>query len=464
LFKTEQFIKNIDKALESIEQRVIVERSTENWKVEYKNGIEQFSNHTLAKQRAAYYRWKSIENADKLLIEFESNFQKQGGRVIWAPEAEDALKEIEYILNKYEQSSIIKSKSSICDEIELNEFLTEKKHIFEESEIGNYIQHISHEKNFHPIHASMHQSKEYIGRLFNNKLSTPLRAQHTVLTDTFAEHIRDFSSNARIAITGANFLIADSGSIAFTEDEGNINFISTNSQVLIVVAGIDKVLSNLNDLDILWPILSGHSKGKNSTSYQTLISGPAGTAEEGPNEIYLVLVDNGRSYMLSIPEQRQALHCINCGACHQVCPVFNMIGGQAYDTVKTGPIGIISNSLLDTKNKDLKSQAFSSPLCGKCNEVCPVNIDLKSLLPSVRNLNNMQDASIQEKYGWISWKKMMLKRKRMNQNNSLKGFMLKTMYKRYWGDQREFPNHSERSFNQLWIDINGTENDEDKII
>lgn len=441
----------------------VLERAFDQWKSEYTASKDQFSFFELAKERASYFRWRSIENADKLLIEFESNFQKQGGRVIWAPEANDALNEIEYIINKHQQSKILKSKSNICEEIGLSNFLKSKKYQYEESNLGNYIQSLSEEKSFHPISPAMHQSKEYIGRLFHNKMGTPFRAHPSLITEAFADYINETLADTKITITGANFLISDTGSIALSENEGNINLITSIPQVVIIVAGIDKILSSVNDLDVLWPMLSSHETGERLSAYNTLLSGPTGTGEDGPNEVYLILLDNGRSNQLAHAEQRQAMHCIGCGACHQVCPVYKRIGGQSYETAITGPIGLVSNSLLDS-NRELKSQVYASPACGKCNEVCPVNIDLAHLISSVRNVQNLNDATIQEKYGWLSWKKMMLKRKRMNQNNALKSFMLKTMHKRNWGDQREFPEFSERSFNQLWIDIKGIDEGEDKII
>ncbi|MBI3233362.1 MAG: lactate utilization protein [Bacteroidetes bacterium] len=403
MYRTNQFVKNIEKALSSFDNKPNIDRSIDHWHTQFNKSTNQFSYFELAKERAAFYRWKSIENSEKLLIEFESNFQKQGGRIIWAPDAKDALNEIEYILNKY------------------------------------------------------------LGRLFHNKLGTPFRSHPSMIVEAYTDHLQSNITEPAVGITSANFIVADTGSIAYSENEGNINFITSHTDVLIVLVGIDKIIANLNDLDILWPILSNHTTGEKNYAFNTLISGPAGTGEEGPKDIYIILLDNGRSNLMAHANERESLNCIDCGACHRVCPIFTKIGGYSYETEKTGPIGLITNPLT-LKDKEIKDQSFASSLCGKCNEVCPVNIDLKYHIASVRNIKNEAEASIQDKYGWMSWKKMMLKRKRMNQNSSLKSFMLKTMFKRGWGEHRDFPEFAERSFNQLWTDIRGNEQDDDKII
>lgn len=424
---------------------------------------EMYAKPDLAKDRAAYHRWRSIENAEKLLLEFESNFQKQGGRVLWAPEASDALKEVGSILEKFDAKNILKSKSTLLEEIGLKDFLKEKQIQWNETDLGDYIQQLSDEKPFHPVTPAMHQSKEHVARLMHSKHNTPPRAQPTVITEAFADYIREESAEAKVAITGANFLIADAGAVALTENEGNISLISAKCKALVVIAGIDKILENASDLDTIWPLLACYGTGEKMTAYNTLISGAAGTAEEGPQEVYLILVDHGRSRLMAEARQRQAATCIGCGACHHVCPVFQMIGGQTYETARSGPIGQVMNPFL-LGEKEVLHQTLASPVCGRCNEVCPVNIDLQHLISEARNTINEKNASVQDKYGWISWKKMMLKRKRMNQGNSLKSFMLRTMFRRGWGESREFPEIAERSFNQLWTDIRGAEDDEDKII
>jgi L-lactate dehydrogenase complex protein LldF len=223
----------------------------------------------------------------------------------------------------------------------------------------------------------------------------------------------------------------------------------------IVLAGIEKILPSLNDLDLFWPLLANYGTGQNITSYNTLI-GPKDAAEtDGAQDLIVVLIDNGRSELLSQADQRQALSCIKCGACLNVCPVFKTIGGQTYDTTYTGPIGSVVTPYLKGLN-EYKHLSYASTLCGSCTDICPVKIDLHNHL-----LRNRRDAMTKtgkdgEKMLWYTWKKMMLNRKTLNRGANIKNFMLRSFFKSEWGERREFPKVVEKSFNQLWRERNGS--------
>jgi L-lactate dehydrogenase complex protein LldF len=256
---------------------------------------------------------------------------------------------------------------------------------------------------------------------------------------------------AQAGITGCNFLIADPGSIALTENEGNILFSSGIPQVHIVLAGIDKIIPAAGDLDTLWPLLATYGTGQKITSYNTIINGPKGAKDtDGPQEVYVILIDNGRSSLLAKKEQRPALTCIKCGACSNVCPVYKTIGGHAYGIINPGPIGAVTAQHLQPK-EGFSHLSGASTLCGKCDQVCPVNIEIHNLL-----VENRRENAENEKHGLIEnyvWKMIigaMLNRKKMNRGETFKNLIIKSSYKKDWGERREFPELAKKSFNQLW--------------
>ena len=260
--------------------------------------------------------------------------------------------------------------------------------------------------------------------------------------------LRDKFLKADIGITGANFLIADSGMVAIIENEGNARLSFSFAKTHIVIAGIEKVIPTLNDLDLFFPLLATYGTGQKITAYNTIV-GPRGT-DETAGDFFVILIDNGRSNLLAQGEQRQALGCIKCGACLNVCPVFKNIGGHTYGSVYTGPIGSVTTPFTNGID-EFKHLSFASSLCGRCTDVCPVKIDIHNhLLRNRRDIIHAGTAKSGEKLVWFTWKKMMQNRKTMNKGASVKNFMLKQFFKTGWGERREFPKLSEKSFNQLW--------------
>jgi L-lactate dehydrogenase complex protein LldF len=217
-----------------------------------------------------------------------------------------------------------------------------------------------------------------------------------------------------------------------------------------VLAGIERIVPNINDLDLLLPLLAAYGTGQNLTAYNTIVGPRAAEDVDGPKEFIVILIDNGRSNLLALPDQRQALACIKCGACSNVCPVFQTIGGHAYGTAYTGPIGAVITPIMKGLD-EYKHLSNASTLCGKCTDICPVKIDIHNhLLRNRRDVVNNGLAKNAEKLMWFSWKKIMLARKNMNKGTSIKQFMLNSFFKSSWGERREFPKLAERSFNQMW--------------
>ncbi len=444
-----------DKAFD-VDHRRIINYNIGKYDAAVARGLARMINLDNAKRKGHVIKWKVMENLDKFLPEFEANFQKRGGKVIWANDAEEANREILNILNRAGAKTVVKSKSMVTEEIHLNEFL-ESNHIESlETDLGEYIVQLLGQKPYHIVTPAMHLSKEDIAKLFNERFGTPIDATPEQLTQKARELLRDKYVQADAGITGANFLIADTGSIAISENEGNARLSTSFPKIHITVVGIEKIIPSLTDLDLFWPMLATHGTGQNLTVYNTILSGPRQANEtDGPEEMYVILLDNGRTNLLAQKEQRQGLYCIRCGACLNACPVYKNIGGHTYNTEYSGPIGSIITPHMRGM-EDFKHLSYASSLCGKCTEVCPVKIDIhKMLLLNRRDAVKDELVAKKEQWGWAIWRKGMLNRKLMDYfSGKTKNFFLKTLFKRTWGYLREMPTVAEKSFAKQWQEKN----------
>lgn len=448
----EDFIASAEVKAFDLKHRSIINHNIGKYDAAVARGINRLTNLENAKRKAHVIKWKVMENLDKLLPEFEANFQRRGGKVIWANDAEEAQKEILNIIQKAGAKTVVKSKSMVTEEIHLNEFLTQNNIESLETDLGEYIVQLLGQKPYHIVTPAMHLSKEDIAGLFNKHFGTPIDATPEQLTMKARELLRAKYVHADVGISGANFLIADSGSIAVTENEGNTRLCTTFPKIHIAIVGIEKMIPSIADLDLFWPLLSTHGTGQNLTVYNTILSGPRQANEtDGPEEMYVVLLDNGRTNLLAQKDQRQALYCIRCGACLNACPVYKNIGGHTYETTYSGPIGSIITPHLKGMD-EFKHLSYASSLCGKCSEVCPVKIDLHKLLLLNRRDSVKENLNpIKEKWGWALWKKGMLSRKLTDYfGGKSKNFLLKFLFKNTWGHFREMPEVAPKSFSQQW--------------
>jgi L-lactate dehydrogenase complex protein LldF len=223
------------------------------------------------------------------------------------------------------------------------------------------------------------------------------------------------------------------------------------------VVGIEKIIPSIADLDLFWPMLATHGTGQNLTVYNSIISGPRqGNETDGPEEMYVVLLDNGRTNLLAQKEQRQALYCIRCGACLNACPVYKNMGGHTYETTYSGPIGSIITPHMNGM-AEFKHLSYASSLCGKCTEVCPVKIDIhKMLLLNRRDAVKENLVTQHERWGWAIWKKGMLSRKMTDfLSGGTKNFLIRSFFKKTWGHFRSLPKVAPKSFSQEWQERNG---------
>jgi len=416
-------------------------------------GKEQFPNVELVREKAKNIKWKAIETLDKQLETFEANITRRGAKVIWAEDAEQALDAIKKICEEKSCKTLVKSKSMVTEEIHLNDFLEKNGIESVETDLGEYIQQLDGEPPYHIVTPAMHKSKEDVAKLFAEKLGTDPKATPEELTLIARDILREKYVQAEVGVTGANFIIADIGGIAVTENEGNARLSCAFPKTHIVIVGIEKMIPSMMDLALFWPLLSTFGTGQQITVYNTIVTGPRQPNEkDGPEDMYVILLDNGRTNILANEKQRESLYCIRCGACLNACPVYKNIGGHTYAATYSGPIGSVITPNL--KNMDeWKHLSYASSLCGACTEVCPVKINIHELL-----LDNRHEAveeghsAFSEKIAWKMWKQGMLRRKWMNMaNGKMKNWVVNTMVKG-WKEHRgemEFP---KKSFNEMWKD------------
>ena len=405
-----------------------------------------------ARRRAAHIRWKSINDLEKYLIQFESTFIKSGGKVVWARDAAEACAEINAIIQKAQAKVVVKSKSLTADEIGLGQALQTAGVSWTETDLGQFILQLAQEEPSHMVMPALHKSPEEVRYLFNKVGIQTNSAQAIELSLRAADHIREKYLTPDVGITGANFLLADEGAVAITENEGNVMLAASRSKIHIVLAGIDKILPSVKDLQTMWPLLATYGTGQKVTSYNSILWGPRKADEvDGPEQMIVVLIDNGRTDVIADEVQRGVMSCIRCGACQYADPVYSVIGGQTYHSTRMGPPATVVEPVLN----GMKSHGFFSDLStlsGADTEQCPVNINFNKLLLDNRRKKAEQETTFSaERIFFTLWRNAMIKR------DSPKWKTLKP--RRYFLDElffkssnglRQMTAPARESFNDLW--------------
>lgn len=452
-----KFLQDAGKKAFDADHRKTIKFNIARYDEQAEEGKKQFCDLDLAKTRAAHLKYKVINDLENYLIEFESKFTKRGGKVIWAQDASEAVKEILRIVEQNKAEKVVKSKSMTTEEININEALESNDVNTIETDLGEYIVQLAGEKPYHIVTPAMHKTKEEIAELFYNLFDLDKNSSPEEITSYVRGKLRNEFITADIGITGSNFLIADTGSVALTENEGNGLLSISFPQIHIVVAGIEKLIPSITDLELFWPLLASYGTGQHVTVYNSIISGPKKEKEtDGPEKMYVILLNNKRTELLKKEKQRIALSCIRCGACLNVCPVYRNIGGHTYNTTYTGPIGsVISPYLKGMSN--YKHLSFASSLCGACTEVCPVKIPLHMLLLQNRH-DSVKEGFVTGKEKWTmrGMKKVMSKRKYMNMGGfGVRNYTMKKFLGGSWGPRRNLPPLARKSFNTLWKEKDG---------
>jgi len=447
----DKFLKKAEEKAFSEKHRKTIAYNMGKYDVAVERGKKQFKDLDKAKKLAKNIRWLAVEQLPKWLEQFEKKFTARGNEVIWAENVEEAQTAIKNIVQKYQAKTVVKSKSMATEEIELNPLLESLDVDVLETDLGEFIVQLMGQKPYHIVTPAMHLSKDDIAEFFHHRFGTPRQATAEELTAFARQYAKEYFLQADIGISGGNFLVANTGSLALVENEGNARLSTTLPRIHIAIVGIEKVIPSLKHLSLLLPLLATHGTGQQMTTYNTIISDSKKENEaDGVEKIYVVLLDNGRTELLANPQQREALYCIRCGACLNACPVYHNIGGHSYDTVYSGPIGSVIMPQLDSF-EDFGHLSHASSLCGKCGEVCPINIDLPQLL-----LNNRQEEQHlglrprSESKMWKNWRRVMASRTLLNAPQWGKQWVWKMTFQKSWGERRKPPKFPKKTFNQLW--------------
>jgi L-lactate dehydrogenase complex protein LldF len=330
-------------------------------------------------------RLHTIEHLDHYLTQLERSVLAYGGHVHWARDAEEAKEIVLDIARKHNVTRAVKVKSMATEEIGLNHALIEAGVDTLETDLGEFIIQLAGVGPSHIIVPAVHLTKEGIADLFTQKLGVDAPPDPIALAAIAREKLREAFLAADMGISGANFMVAETGTLVIVSNEGNGRMCTTLPQLHMAVVGIDKVVPDFESLNVLLKLLPRSATGQKMSCYTSFITGAARTDEEGgPREFHLVLLDNGRTRVLQDEVTRETLKCIRCGVCLNVCPVYNHVGGHAYGWAYSGPIGaILSPQLLGTKIAgDLP---YASSLCGACAEYCPVKIPIPEILIHLRH-------------------------------------------------------------------------------
>jgi L-lactate dehydrogenase complex protein LldF len=415
-------------------------------------GRERYQNLALAKERAAYIKRVMLQNWDGYLCQFEENATKRGIQVLWAKDAAEATVYIKQILIENDARLLVKSKSMTTEEIELNETAESVGCEPVETDLGEFIVQVAGEKPYHIVTPAMHKSKGDIAKLFNEKFNTPIDSTPEEMTNYVRGVLREKYTKAEIGVTGANFLIADIGGVAVTENEGNALMSTSFPKVHIAIAGIEKIIPSMKDLGLFWPLLASHGTGQQITNYNSIFTGPRCKNEvDGPEKMYVILLDNGRTELYADQDCNEALACIRCGACLNACPVYKTVGGYTYDTTYSGPIGSVITPFFKGF-KEFGHLSFASTLCGACADVCPVKIPLPSLLLQNRkksvekNLRSLWEKSAMKGFQFIS-------SKRIGYDivpSSVKNLAFAPFNYILWGPNRKMPIFASKSFSKQY--------------
>jgi L-lactate dehydrogenase complex protein LldF len=423
------------------------------------------------RDRARAIKAHTIAHLDHYLVQLEQSVERLGGHVHWARTGDEACAVILDIARRNAVRTVVKSKSMATEEIHLNVALENAGIEAVETDLGEYIVQLAGEPPSHILAPAIHKSKADIAALFDEKLNAANLREAEEMATVARRTLRERFRSAEMGVTGANFAVAETGTIVLLENEGNIRLSTSLPRLHVAVVGIEKVIPRFADLGVFLKILARSATGQTMSSYVSFITGARRVGEvDGADEFHLVLLDNGRTRILADEAKRESLYCLRCGACLNVCPVYQKIGGHAYGSVYPGPIGaIITPPLVGLeRSKDLP---FASSLCGACREVCPVRINIPHVLLSLRrewsegNEQHKSHAPLGERLAIKAWAWAMKRPRLYNWSfrlpAALQGLLLKDgkferlpFAARNWTRNRDFPAIAPKPFRALWREMN----------
>lgn len=366
--------------------RKAVKFTTERLKTGKKKATEEHGNWEEWRERGRQIRLHTIAHLDYYLNLFTENARKQGAHVYFVNTPAEAAALTREIVKEKQASSVVKSKSMVTEELHINRVLEEIGVDAIETDLGEYIIQLANEPPSHIIIPAIHKNKQQIADVLSKVAGKPLEADTQVLAGFVRQKLREQFLSAGIGMTGCNFAIAESGSIVIFENEGNARMCSTLPKTQITFMGMERIIPSFEDLEVMATLLPRSATGQKLTAYMSAITGPKRKRDgDGPEELHIVIINNGRSRQLGDPDFQELLNCIRCGACLNVCPVYRHIGGHSYGSVYSGPIGAVLTPALQEDASQWDDIAYASSLCGACWEACPVKIPLHDMLVYLRN-------------------------------------------------------------------------------
>ncbi len=464
----QDFLRNAATKSADLVHREILRRGIDHYDAAVSSGRARFLDWQAAREKCQSIKREAVDHLDRYLEEFERRVKERGGQVFWAENAEEARRYIVNLATDRGARIIAKSKSMVAEEIHLTPALEKRGMQVFETDLGEFIVQLRNEPPYHIVTPAMHLTRKDIAALFKERLGGIDTDDPQQLVAAARHALRRAFFTAEMGITGANFLVADSGTFCITTNEGNADLGVTLPKIHVVLSGIDKIIPRMEDLAILLPVLATAGTGQPLTCYNTLVGGPRRANElTGPEELHIVLLDNGRTELLADPEQRDVLHCIRCGACLNACPVYRNIGGHTYATTYQGPIGSVLTPHLRGLN-EFQHLSQASSLCGACTEACPVKIDLHHhLLHNRRNAVERAHRLWRERIAFKMWRWSVMNATRFGFVGSLGRGALRFLYAlglegtaldplRGWTRDRAAPPIPAASFRALWKERDGS--------
>jgi L-lactate dehydrogenase complex protein LldF len=419
-------------------------------------------NPDALRELAGQIKQHALDHLDYYLEQLTTNVEKNAGRVHFAATADDAKRIIIDIARQAGCKSCIKSKSMVSEEINLVPALEAAGIDVVETDLGEFIVQISHDRPSHLVAPIVHKDRASIAKLFSEYFGTPYNDDPHALTMQARKYLREKFRRADFGMTGGNFLVAETGHVCCVENEGNQRQSITTPRVLVSLVGIEKVVPRMVDLAVMLKLLARSATGQPFTIYTNIFGGPRAPGEkDGPEEFHLVLIDNGRTEILANEEYRETLRCIRCGACLNACPIYRKIGGHAYGSVYPGPIGALITPLFQGLG-NFKDLPQASSLCGACYEACPVRINIpKHLINLRRDIQRQHLSSWSERIVYRLWAWGMKSPFRYHMLGNLQkwdfrrrahnGWIARLPAAAHgWTQVRDMPAPAPKTFHQIW--------------
>ncbi len=454
------FNQNFNRALADVQLQSALSHALPIVIESRRRSVSSIDDWERLRQHARAIKEHTIANLDHYLAQFAAQVEQRGGKVFWAHDAADARRYITGLCIERKLRTVVKGKSMLTEEIGLNEALANANLDPIETDLGEFIVQLAGERPSHINIPAVHKTRREISDLFVKHLDAEGTDDVAELAAIARRVLRQRFASADVGITGVNFAVAETGTIALVENEGNIRMATTQPKLHVALMSIEKVIPRLSDLEVFLPLLTRSASGQKMCSYVSLLTGvKQRKGAEGPNEFHVVILDNGRTRILADEKLRESLYCVRCGACLNNCPVYQRVGGHAYGWVYPGPIGAVLTPQL-IGNDRAAELPFASSLCGECRDVCPLKIDIPSMLIHLRRAAKENDAApVNERRLFAIWAYVIKHSKRYRITMKVARMMQRALGMLEWCGLRSMrlqklqamaPPLAPRSFTEQW--------------